>query len=161
MKRAYEKVIIPLALDLLVMVLVVFSFQQEIQVLQNEVNLLKQEQQALKDSVTRFLAEWQIDTFDSSAYSPLDDKNGLNSWGDGTVMNSGVSTAENIDTAIAVDKSVIPLGSRVWIQGIGWRIALDTGGTIKDKKLDICMANYADAISYGRKEVIVVWPKQL
>ena len=32
---------------------------------------------------------------------------------------------------IAVDPSVIPLGSKVWVEGYGYAVAGDTGGAIK------------------------------
>ena len=40
---------------------------------------------------------------------------------------------------IAVDPSVIPLGSKVWVEGYGVAIAGDTGGAIKGNKIDVLM----------------------
>jgi uncharacterized protein YabE (DUF348 family)/3D (Asp-Asp-Asp) domain-containing protein len=54
---------------------------------------------------------------------------------------------------IAVDPSVIPLGSKVWVEGYGNAIAGDTGGAIKGNKIDLFMANRADAIAFGRQQV--------
>lgn len=56
---------------------------------------------------------------------------------------------------IAVDPSVIPLGSKVWVEGYGNAIAGDTGGAIKGNKIDLFMANKSDALSFGRKQVKV------
>ncbi|MDQ0430862.1 uncharacterized protein YabE (DUF348 family)/3D (Asp-Asp-Asp) domain-containing protein [Planomicrobium stackebrandtii] len=56
---------------------------------------------------------------------------------------------------IAVDPSVIPLGSKVWVEGYGNAIAGDTGGAIKGNKIDLFMASQSDAISFGRKQVKV------
>jgi len=121
---------------------------------------LSKDQLRLAEIIEYWLDTWQIGTFESSAYSPLDDQNGLNSWGDGSVMASGARTADHIDSAIAVDPEVIPLGSRVWIQGIGWRTALDTGGAIRGKKIDIAMRSFDEAVQYGRKQVLVIYPKE-
>lgn len=44
-----------------------------------------------------------------------------------------------VGTTIAVDPSVIPLGSTVYIEGIGLRVAQDTGGAIKGHKIDILL----------------------
>lgn len=56
---------------------------------------------------------------------------------------------------IAVDPNVIPLGSKVWVEGYGNAIAGDTGGAIKGNKIDLFMANKSDALSFGRKQVKV------
>ena len=54
---------------------------------------------------------------------------------------------------IAVDPSVIPLGSKVWVEGYGYAIAGDTGGAIKGNKIDIFMADRSAALAFGRKQV--------
>lgn len=56
---------------------------------------------------------------------------------------------------IAVDPRVIPLGSRVWVEGYGEAIAGDTGGAIKGNKIDVFIPNYQDALNWGRKTVTV------
>lgn len=38
---------------------------------------------------------------------------------------------------IAVDPAIIPLGTRVYVEGIGMAIALDTGSAIKGQKIDL------------------------
>lgn len=54
---------------------------------------------------------------------------------------------------IAVDPSVIPLGSKVWVEGYGHAIAGDTGGAIKGNKIDIFMPDRSAALAFGRKQV--------
>jgi 3D (Asp-Asp-Asp) domain-containing protein len=56
---------------------------------------------------------------------------------------------------IAVDPKVIPLGSKVYVEGYGTAIAGDTGSAIKGNKIDLYMQNYADAIAFGRRTVTV------
>lgn len=56
---------------------------------------------------------------------------------------------------IAVDPNVIPLGSRVWVEGYGEAIAGDTGGAIKGNKIDLFMPNQQDALNWGRQTVTV------
>lgn len=56
---------------------------------------------------------------------------------------------------IAVDPSVIPLGSKVWVEGYGEAIAGDTGGAIKGHKIDVLMPNNSKAKAWGRKTVKV------
>lgn len=54
---------------------------------------------------------------------------------------------------IAVDPSVIPLGSKVWVEGYGNAIAGDTGGAIKGNIIDLHMPTKEKAYSWGRKQV--------
>ncbi len=54
---------------------------------------------------------------------------------------------------IAVDPSVIPLGSKVHVEGYGTAIAADTGGAIKGNKIDVFFSSKSAAYSWGRKSV--------
>ena len=54
---------------------------------------------------------------------------------------------------IAVDPNVIPLGSKVWVEGYGYAVAGDTGGAIKGNKIDLFVPNQSDALAFGRKQV--------
>ena len=42
---------------------------------------------------------------------------------------------------MAVDPKVIPLGSKVWVEGYGEAIAGDTGGAIKGNRIDILLGS--------------------
>ncbi|MCR4431433.1 MAG: ubiquitin-like domain-containing protein [Tepidanaerobacteraceae bacterium] len=55
----------------------------------------------------------------------------------------------------AVDPDVIPLGSRLYIDGYGFARAEDTGGAIKGNKIDLFMESQSEADRYGRKWVTV------
>lgn len=50
---------------------------------------------------------------------------------------------------IAVDPSVIPLGTHVWVQGYGWGVAADTGSAIRGHHVDVWMASCSAAIRWG------------
>ena len=78
---------------------------------------------------------------------------------DSTVYTGGGITASGLpatEQVIAVDPRVIPLGTKVYIEGIGYRIAADTGGLIKGNFIDIYYEesnpNFA---GYGRRDVKV------
>jgi 3D (Asp-Asp-Asp) domain-containing protein len=58
---------------------------------------------------------------------------------------------------IAVDPSVIPIGSKVYIEGIGVRIAEDTGGAIIGNRIDVYMSDLSAAIQFGYKKNIKVY----
>lgn len=53
---------------------------------------------------------------------------------------------------VAVDPSVIPLGSTVWIQGLGTFLATDTGSLVRGAHLDVFGLSYAEAIEWGVQE---------
>ncbi len=54
---------------------------------------------------------------------------------------------------IAVDPRVIPLGTKVYVEGYGYAIAADTGGAIKGYKIDLFMPSERDCYRWGRKKV--------
>ncbi len=56
---------------------------------------------------------------------------------------------------IAVDPKVIPLGTKVWVEGYGEAIAGDTGGKIKGNRIDVLMPSINQANQWGRKTVTV------
>lgn len=59
------------------------------------------------------------------------------------------------EKVIAVDPTVIPLGTKVLVEGYGEAIAGDTGGAIKGNRIDIFIPSYDDAIDFGVKELTV------
>lgn len=61
---------------------------------------------------------------------------------------------------VAVDPKLIPYGSWVWIEGLGWFRAEDCGGAIKGFRLDVMTAGKEDAMEYGKQDrfVLVVPP---
>lgn len=55
-----------------------------------------------------------------------------------------------VDQTIAVDPSVIPLGSKLYIPELGKVFtAEDTGGNIQGNRIDIFMDNHDDARDFG------------
>lgn len=54
---------------------------------------------------------------------------------------------------IAVDPNVIPLGSKVYVEGYGYAIASDTGGAIRGNKIDVFFSSQSQALGWGRRTV--------
>ena len=68
--------------------------------------------------------------------------------GDGLTATGTKVTAGR---TIAVDPKVIPYGTKVYIEGYGWRVAEDCGGSVKGNHIDVAMASHDEAMSKGVK----------
>ncbi|MCA1058743.1 LysM peptidoglycan-binding domain-containing protein [Rossellomorea aquimaris] len=69
---------------------------------------------------------------------------------------TGVNLKENPDAkVIAVDPDVIPLGSKVYVEGYGYATAEDTGGAIQGNRIDVFLPSKDQALDFGRKTVNV------
>lgn len=55
----------------------------------------------------------------------------------------------------AVDPRVIPLGTRIYVEGYGYAIASDLGGAIRGRKIDLCFDTHEEAKIYGRRMIKV------
>ena len=72
------------------------------------------------------------------------------------VTSTGFNLKKNPNAKIiAVDPKVIPLGTKVWVEGYGEAIAADKGGSIKGNKIDVFMPTTKKAYSWGRRTVTV------
>jgi peptidoglycan DL-endopeptidase CwlO len=65
---------------------------------------------------------------------------------------TGLSTAWGV---VAVDPSVIPLGTRMTIPGYGEGVAADTGGAVLGNSIDLWFPTRAQALAWGRRTVTI------
>lgn len=86
----------------------------------------------------------------STAYSPRKDH------GRATTA-SGMVAVRDVDgiSTVAVDPRVIPLGTKLYIEGYGYAIAADTGLAIKGNKVDLFFNTLSEAKSWGARYVNV------
>jgi len=56
---------------------------------------------------------------------------------------------------VAVDPNVIPMGTRLYVEGYGDAIAADQGGAIKGNRIDLFFDSRQEAMSWGMKTVKV------
>lgn len=98
------------------------------------------------DSLQAQLAKAKrVFTVRSTAYTSDPRENGgWNVTAIGTKIRRGV---------IAVDPRVIPLRTRVYVEGYGFATAEDTGGAIKGNKIDVVMDTKAQSRNWGVKNV--------
>ena len=79
-----------------------------------------------------------------------------------TVQSTGYAlrgtTATGIPTSwgvVAVDPSVIPLGTRMTVPGYGEGVAADTGGAVKGPVIDLWFPTREQAVAWGRRTVTI------
>lgn len=72
-----------------------------------------------------------------------------------TQTSTGIKPSYNPNgiSTIAVDPSVIPYGTLVYVEGYGVAIAADTGGDIKGNRIDVFLNSESACITWGRKTV--------
>lgn len=71
------------------------------------------------------------------------------------ITYSGIKAKEG--RTIAVDPAVIPLGSTVYIEGIGIRKAEDVGSAIRGSRIDVFMNDLGQAQEFGVKKNVKVY----
>jgi len=72
--------------------------------------------------------------------------------GVGSITASGRKAQRGV---VAVDPRVIPLGTKLYIEGYGYAIAADTGGAIKGNRIDLCYNTPQECFKFGRRNVKV------
>lgn len=78
-----------------------------------------------------------------------------NEAGLGNFTANGTDLRQN-SRVIAVDPNVIPLGTRVYVEGYGEAVAADTGGAIKGNIIDVHLESVNDCYNWGRKNNVEV-----
>ncbi|TEA52913.1 enterotoxin [Bacillus sp. BH2] len=90
----------------------------------------------------------------ATAYTADPSENGTYGGRVLTAMGHDLTANPNM-RIIAVDPKVIPLGSKVWVEGYGEAIAGDTGSAIKGNRIDVLMGSKSKAMNWGRRTVKV------
>ncbi|MFB5587673.1 SH3 domain-containing protein [Bacillus cereus] len=90
----------------------------------------------------------------ATAYTADPSENGTYGGRVLTAMGHDLTDNPNM-RIIAVDPKVIPLGSKVWVEGYGEAIAGDTGSAIKGNRIDVLMGSKSKAMNWGRQTVKV------
>ena len=58
---------------------------------------------------------------------------------------------------VAVDPRVIPLASKIYLEGIGFAVAEDIGGSIQGNRIDILFNLHRDAREFGLRKGIKLY----
>ena len=74
----------------------------------------------------------------------------------GRYTTTATGTIPTPGYTVAVDPDYIPLGSEIFIEGLGWRVAEDTGGAVNGYEIDVFMASHEEALSRGRYTALAI-----
>lgn len=103
---------------------------------------------SLPDGMTaEYIGEFECSAYCVEEYPHICGGNGI------TASGSPVT----VGLTVAVDPEVIPLGSTLYIEGVGIRIAQDTGSAINGQKIDVAVETHADAESWAGYGTHNVW----
>lgn len=72
--------------------------------------------------------------------------------------SDGITASGKVATegrTIAADTDMYPIGTLLYLEGIGFRTVEDRGGAIQGNKLDLFFASHKDALEFGRKTIKV------
>lgn len=105
---------------------------------------IKEEESIVSDAEGAVVNEFYVE---ATAYSPYcGGCQGISAGGYNYKANPNMKL-------IAVDPRIIPLGTKVWVEGYGHAVAGDTGGAIKGNRIDVLMPTESQAEVWGRKQV--------
>ncbi|OAK38469.1 cell wall-binding protein EntB [Bacillus wiedmannii] len=119
-----------------------------------EIAKAKEEERAKEVSKNNIQSVKRELTVVATAYTADPSENGTYGGRVLTAMGHDLTTNPNM-RIIAVDPKVIPLGSKVWVEGYGEAIAGDTGSAIKGNRIDVLMGSKSKAMNWGRQTVKV------
>lgn len=70
------------------------------------------------------------------------------------ITATGINLKKNPNAkVISVDPKIIPLGSKVYVEGYGMAVAADTGGAMRGNKIDVFIPSKSKALQWGTKTV--------
>lgn len=146
----------------------IVNLEEFVEQLKVEKNVLKLDKQLLEEEVDKLHRKYEdckcskksiqttrgssrgklLGTFEATAYT--DDVESQGKWVGQTA--SGMKPQVGV---VAVDPKVIPLGTKLYVEGYGQAIAGDTGGAIKGNRVDLFMETRESCIEFGRQNVKV------
>ncbi|OAK33268.1 cell wall-binding protein EntB [Bacillus wiedmannii] len=119
-----------------------------------EIAKAKEEEKAREIAKANIQSAKRELTVVATAYTADPSENGTYGGRVLTAMGHDLTSNPNM-RIIAVDPKVIPLGSKVWVEGYGEAIAGDTGSAIKGNRIDVLMGSKSKAMNWGRQTVKV------
>ncbi len=69
----------------------------------------------------------------------------------GSLGNYTATGMRCVRGAVATDPRIIPLGTKLYIEGYGYAFACDTGGAIKGNRIDLAFNSVGECYAHGRR----------
>lgn len=98
--------------------------------------------------ITVYLGEFNCTAYCSEQYEHIC------GTGDG-ITASGAPVQAGV--TVAADPDILPLGSAVYIEGVGLRYVQDTGSAVKGKALDVAVDTHSEALTWSGYGTHRVW----
>lgn len=118
---------------------------------------LQQAKQETLDArkLARESKQYQVQMMNITMYAPLSAGaiGGYDFSGDPSQTYSGEKVVPG-ETAAAGPN--IPLGTRIYVEGLGWRRVNDRGGAIGPNDIDLAVATKEEAIGFGQQQRLVI-----
>jgi 3D (Asp-Asp-Asp) domain-containing protein/peptidoglycan hydrolase CwlO-like protein len=114
---------------------------------QNLLSEIKKRIAAVQPSGMTLVGEWEMVA--TAYYAFGSGGNDINGNG---ITATGLRARMGI---VAVDPRIIPLGTKLFIPGYGEALAADTGGWIKNYRIDLCFETLEDCYRFGRRKIRV------
>ncbi|HOJ84042.1 MAG TPA: 3D domain-containing protein [Bacillota bacterium] len=118
--------------------------------------LLRAKQEALDArKMARDSEQYQVQLMNITMYAPLSAGaiGGHDFSGDPSITYSGEKVVPGKTAAAGPN---IPLGTEIYVEGLGWRRVNDRGGAIGPNDIDLAVATKEEAIAFGRQQRLVI-----
>lgn len=86
-----------------------------------------------------YVGDFKITYYCDERYEHICGGNGVTASGEPT----------DVGVTAAADWSILPKGSKIYIQNIGWREIQDIGGGVNGKHIDVLVRNHQEALNLG------------
>jgi 3D (Asp-Asp-Asp) domain-containing protein len=125
------------------------GLSEELNTVANELNSVSVELEEANNTISDlksdeyklvYMGNFKITYYCDERYSHVCGGNG--------VTASGKKT--EVGVTAAADWSVLPKGSKVYIEGIGWKEIQDVGGGVDGKHIDVLVKTHKDALNLGK-----------
>ena len=130
---------------------------KEIQELKEKIKEWEEERSERPEETPK--PDWEVMEAEVTAYAPTCPTaiEGMCYSGDPTITASGQEVEIGNTAAAGPD---VPIGTKVWIEGFGWREVTDRGGAIGPGQFDVAVSSREEALNFGRQDRIVIKDKR-